>query len=63
LGVSTRTVERWVAAYRRGGEAALVESRSTRTHGATVDPRWDTALREVLVSLVNASTPTQSAVT
>jgi transposase InsO family protein len=60
LGVTARTVERWVAGYREAGEAGLV----TRRPGASslVDPRWDEAARQVLAGLVNASTPTRSAV-
>jgi hypothetical protein len=63
IGVAPRTLERWIAAYREAGEAGLVDSRSTRVVGTTIAPRWDAALREVLAMLVNASTPTRSAVT
>ncbi len=62
IGVGLRTLERWIAAYRLGGEAALVDSRAARVGGTTVDPRWDAALRDVLAGLVDASTPTRSAV-
>ena len=62
IGVGLRTLERWIAAYRLGGEAALVDSRAARVGGTTVDPRWDAALRDVLARLVDASTPTRSAV-
>lgn len=60
LGVTLRTVERWVAAYRDAGVAGLVSQR--RGAPALVDARWDEAVREVLTGLVSASTPTRSAV-
>jgi transposase InsO family protein len=62
LGVTARTVENWVAAYRESGEAGLVDTRTLRGRGGTVDPRWDDAVREALAGLVNASTPTRGAV-
>jgi transposase InsO family protein len=62
LGISARTVHRWVADYRAGGEAALVDARTTRLRGAEVDPRWDDAVRAVLAEKVRASTPTRTAV-
>jgi putative transposase len=62
LGVSQRTVERWVVAYRDRGEAGLVDTRVLRPRGRWVDPRWDAAARAVLAELVDASTPTRAAV-
>jgi len=62
LGVTSRTVERWVAAYRESGEAGLADTRTLRGRGSAVDPRWDEAVRVVLAELVSASTPTRSAV-
>lgn len=62
LSVTARTVENWVAAYRDGGEAALVDDRYRRGLRTTVDPRWDAAVRAELAASVSASTPTRSAV-
>jgi transposase InsO family protein len=62
LGITSRTVERWVAAYRESGEAGLADVRTLRGRGASVDPRWDEAVRLVLADLVTESTPTRSAV-
>ncbi|MCE7010060.1 helix-turn-helix domain-containing protein [Kibdelosporangium philippinense] len=61
LSVTARTVQNWVAAYRDGGEAALVDDRHRRGW-STVDPRWDAAVRSELAAGVSASTPTRSAV-
>jgi transposase InsO family protein len=62
LRIGERTLERWVTAYREYGEAGLVDTRTLRGRGSTVDPRWDEAVRAVLAELVNDSTPTRSAV-
>ena len=62
LGVTDRTVERWVNAYRDAAEVGLVDTRTLRSRGSTVDPRWDEALRLVLAELVSDSTPTRNAV-
>jgi len=62
LGVTDRTVERWVSAYRKDGEAGLVDSRTIRGRGAGIDGRWDDMLRLVLSEMVEASTPSQAAV-
>ena len=62
LGVTDRTVERWVTAYRDAAEAGLVDTRTLRSRGSTVDPRWDEAVRLVLAELVSDSTPTRNAV-
>ncbi|MBM7498871.1 helix-turn-helix domain-containing protein [Oerskovia paurometabola] len=62
LGMSPRSLERRIAAYRRTGVAGLVDSRATRTRSSLVDPRWDEACVRVLRSYTYASTPTRSAV-
>jgi putative transposase len=62
LGITSRTVERWVAAYRESGEAGLAGARAPRGRGTAVDPRWDEAVRLVLAEMVADSTPTRSAV-
>lgn len=62
LGVTCRTIERWVAGYRRAGEAGLVDARMVRGRGSRVDVRWDEAVRAVLAESVSAATPTGSAV-
>jgi transposase-like protein len=62
LGITSRTVERWVAAYRESGEAGLAGAGAPRGRGTAVDPRWDEAVRLVLAEMVAGSTPTRSAV-
>ena len=62
LGVSERTVRRWVQAYTEDGEAGLLDERRLTGRGWTVDPRWEEACREVIAEHVGASTPTASAV-
>lgn len=62
LGVSVRTVENWVAAYRDGGEPALVDDRRRPARRRSVDPRWDAAVLAEFAARVDASTPTRSAV-
>jgi transposase InsO family protein len=62
LGISTRTLNRWIAAYQQAGTAGLVDLRQLKGRVSRVDPRWDEAVREVFASLVNASTPSRSAV-
>ncbi|MEU4360343.1 Mu transposase C-terminal domain-containing protein [Promicromonospora sp. NPDC023987] len=61
LAVTTRTLERWVAAYRRDGEAGLVDARLIRGRGSRVDPRWDDAARAVMAAMVGDSTPSRAA--
>ncbi|HEV2343919.1 MAG TPA: Mu transposase C-terminal domain-containing protein [Actinocrinis sp.] len=58
IGVTQRTVERWVRAYRREHEAGLAENRGRRTR---LDPRWEAMCRQVLAENVKASTMTDSA--
>jgi len=50
VGVTPRTIERWVARYRDAGEAGLVDNRRTRAGGALAnfDPRWLSAAQTVL---------------
>lgn len=62
LGVSDRTVERWVAGYRTSGLAGIADSRLLQKRRATVDPRWDAMCVRVLDELVGASTPTRNVV-
>jgi transposase InsO family protein len=62
LGVQARTVERWVAAYRRGGEAGL----APRTRGehalGRVDTRWCEVALEVMAEHRDQSTPSRKMV-
>lgn len=60
LAVTSRAVEKWVAAYRAAGEAGLVARRRGPAKG--VDPRWEAAVRAEFADGVSASTPTRSAV-
>lgn len=62
LGLTVRTVQRWVGAYRRDGEAGLVDVRALTGRGARVDARWEDALGAVLAEAVGDSTPTRGAV-
>jgi putative transposase len=62
LGVSERTVERWIAGYRASGLAGIADSRLLRKRQSGVDPRWDAMCVRVLDELVTASTPTRNVV-
>ncbi|MGB3441128.1 MAG: Mu transposase C-terminal domain-containing protein [Actinophytocola sp.] len=64
LGVTTRTVRRWVAAFRESGPVGLVDGRSTRTADVLggVDPRWLAMCRIVLDEHIEASRPTKKLV-
>ncbi len=62
LGVSVRTLHRWVARYQQLGPAGLVGQRASRRRPPGVDARWDVACLEVLKDHVDSSTPTKSAV-
>jgi putative transposase len=62
LGLTVRTLERWLAAYRRDGEAGLVDTRVIRGRGSAVDARWDETVRVVMAEMVTGSTPSRSAV-
>ena len=61
-GVSVRTMERKVTAFRRRGIAGLINSRATRSSATRVDPRWDEACQAVLRSYTSKSTPSRAAV-
>lgn len=61
-GVTKRTVQRWLAAYRELGIAGLADSSLTGRYSPVIDPRWDKACVDVLDSLVSRSTPSKSAV-
>jgi transposase InsO family protein len=61
LGVTARTVQNWVAAYRQAGEAGLADQRHQRPRRTGVDARWQAAVRSEIAAGVNASTPTRAA--
>jgi len=61
LGVSGRTIRRWVRAYRDGGEAGLADARRVSGRRLELDPRWEEACRMVVAGHVDASTPTAGA--
>lgn len=63
LGVSTRSVRRWVAAFRDHGEAGLAARRGlTRTSYGQVDERWAQTALEVMVEHTGESTPSRTMV-
>lgn len=62
LGVSERTIERWISGYRSSGLAGIADSRLLRKRQSGVDPRWDAMCVRVLDELVTASTPTRNIV-
>jgi len=62
LGVSVRTIERWVAGYRDAGMAGLADSRLLRRRQRRIDPRWDAMVVRVLDEMVSSSTPTMKVV-
>lgn len=62
LGVSVRTLERWVTRYREAGVAGLADSRVLGRYSSGVDPRWDMGCLRVLDDLTKDSTPTMNAV-
>jgi putative transposase len=61
LGVTERTVRRWIQAYRREGEVGLLDDRKVGVRGHTLDPRWEQACREIVSEQVRGSTRTDSA--
>jgi transposase InsO family protein len=61
LGVTGRTIRRWVRAYRDSGEAGLADSRRVSDRRLALDPRWEEACRTVVAGQVGASTPTAGA--
>lgn len=60
LGVSERTVKRWVAEYQRFGEAGLAGSRFAQQ--PKLDERWVREALEVMASYTEMSRPTRSAI-
>ncbi|WP_194908743.1 Mu transposase C-terminal domain-containing protein [Catenulispora rubra] len=61
LGVTERTVRRMTAAYLRHGEAGLVDLGSVTGRGASLDPRWEDAARQIIAEGVSISNQTDSA--
>lgn len=63
LGVSVRTVERWLAGFRRHGEAGLVPrgKRPGRSQ-PSVDGRWVETALEVMVEYTDQSRPSRTLV-
>ena len=61
LGVTGRTIRRWVRAYRDSGEAGLADSRRVSGRRLALDPWWEEACRTVVAGQVGASTPTAGA--
>jgi len=63
LGVSARTVERWVADYRKAGEAGLVETKATgRNSFGSNDSRWAETALEVMAEHTDSSRPSRTMV-
>lgn len=62
LGVSVRTLQRWLSAYETAGTAGLVDSRILGTTRRGVDPLWDEACLAELRQYTNRSTPSKGAV-
>ena len=60
LGIGVRTVRRWVAEYRRDGEAGLAQGSGGGT--TRVDPRWTEIALEVMVELTDQSRPSRTMV-
>jgi transposase InsO family protein len=59
LGVSCRTVFRWVRAYREHGEAGLAHIHRSEATGRT-DPRWLSTAIEIMVENARLSRPSQT---
>jgi transposase-like protein len=63
IGVTVRTIERWVRDYRRGGEAGLAAAgRPARGRATKVDDRWVETAREVMVEHTGESKPSRTMV-
>jgi len=62
LGVSVRTLKRWVAAFREIGPAGLLDGRGLRVADplSGVDERWLAMCRTVLAEHTDAARPTQN---
>lgn len=62
LGVSVRTIGRWVAGLESGGEAALATTALTKSVLDRCDPRWVETAIEVMVEYVDQATPMRKTV-
>ncbi|WP_237543064.1 MULTISPECIES: helix-turn-helix domain-containing protein [unclassified Streptomyces] len=63
LGVTDRTIRRWVADYRRHGEAGLVQRASSQARlFGRADDRWVETALEVMVELTGESKPSRKMV-
>ncbi|MEU7148188.1 helix-turn-helix domain-containing protein [Streptomyces sp. NPDC045456] len=63
LGVTARTVERWVRDFRRGGEAGLAAAgRPARGRITKLDDRWVETATEVMVEQAKESKPSRTLV-
>ncbi|MER5990193.1 helix-turn-helix domain-containing protein [Streptomyces viridosporus] len=63
LGVSSRSVRRWVTAFREQGEVGLAPSQgSTRKSQVAVDERWVETAVEVMVEHADQSRPSRTVV-
>ncbi|MET8680705.1 transposase [Streptomyces sp. NPDC004647] len=63
LGVGHRSVSRWVALFRAGGEAALARTKGTRRKPqSTADERWVETVLEVMVEHTGESKPSRTIV-
>lgn len=62
LGVDRRTVQRWVAAYRRDGEAGLAPKTRNEHALGQVDDRWCETALEVMAEHIGQSTPSRKMV-
>ncbi|MGW7317408.1 helix-turn-helix domain-containing protein [Streptomyces sp. NPDC054865] len=63
LGVGVRSVRRWVAQFREGGEAGLVPRKGLASSPVTsVDVRWIEIVREVMVEHTDQSRPSRTLV-
>ncbi|WP_459548545.1 helix-turn-helix domain-containing protein [Nocardia sp. X0981] len=62
LGVSVRTVQRWLAAYETAGIAGLVDSRILGRTRRGVHPLWDEACLAELRQYTNRSTPSKGSI-
>ncbi|MFD8970567.1 helix-turn-helix domain-containing protein [Streptomyces sp. NPDC059568] len=61
LGVTVRTIERWLAAFRDHGEAGLAPRRGQASGpAASADQRWVETALEVMVEHTNSSRPSRT---
>lgn len=61
LGVTVRTIERWLTAFRDHGEAGLAPKQK-RVGGPPTDPRWAETALEVMVEHTEQSRPSRTLV-